>query len=128
MKAAAEELADEDSDGYDRVFLGGMSQGAFTSLAALMRQYEHFDNPLAGVFVLSGSVALRPEGASDSCHPLSLPPQVVGDQGEVMRNTPLFIWHGVLDEILPIWTNVLYLQLQRTYFMSGNLRWHWEPF
>ena len=29
-------LADEEQDGYGRVFLGGMSQGAITSVAALM--------------------------------------------------------------------------------------------
>ena len=78
MQAAAE-LADDDSNGYDKVFLGGMSQGAVTSMGALMRAHEYFDEPLAGVFVLSGTAPLRPEGASENCHPLSLAPQAVGD-------------------------------------------------
>ena len=79
MDAAAELATSPTDRGYDKVFLGGMSQGAVTSMGALMRAHEYFDEPLAGVFVLSGTAPLRPEGARENCHPFSLAPQAVGD-------------------------------------------------
>ena len=67
-------LADDNSDGFDRVFVGGLSLGARTALATLMKQPVD-SSPLGGYFIMSGGVNLQPDGASTDCHPLSLPPQ-----------------------------------------------------
>ena len=53
-------LATEESDGFDKVFIGGFSQGAMTSLSVLMQHYEKYDKPIAGYFVLSGVASLMP--------------------------------------------------------------------
>ena len=87
-----------------------MSQGAFTSMAALMH-YPIGGHTLAGVFSLSGGVPFRPEGTGENCHALSLPPQVVSPQADILAKTPLFVWHGVSDSVMPFWTNLLYLEL-----------------
>ena len=54
-------LATEDSDGFDKVFICGFSQGAMTSMSILMEHYKKFDKPIAGYFVLSGSVTIKPD-------------------------------------------------------------------
>ena len=71
-------LASESSDGYDKVFIGGFSQGAMTSLSTLMRHHTKLTKPIAGYFILSGMVSIKPE-QSGSCSAPSLMPQPEGD-------------------------------------------------
>ena len=43
-----------------------------------------------------------------------------------MGKTPLFVWHGVADDIIPFWSNLLYLQFQFAYYGTGNFEYHWK--
>lgn len=54
-------LADKyGGDGYDRIFIGGFSQGSMLTLGLLMRAYEKIPSPLAGFVGMSGCVPTMP--------------------------------------------------------------------
>ena len=58
------------------------------AFAVLMRIKE----PLAGFISLSGALTLLPLNAEKDCHPFSWP---LADLA--LRQTPMFIYHGLID-------------------------------
>ena len=67
-------LAKEGDKAYDKILIGGFSQGAILTLGTLMRYYERFDSPLGGFVALSGLVPNKPTDDEAACHPFSAAP------------------------------------------------------
>lgn len=67
-----------------QIFLGGFSQGAVLALAAGL----YFDKPLGGIVALSGYLPFNSNALAHA------PPQ--------NKNTPIFLGHGVQDDIVPV--------------------------
>ena len=120
-------LATEESDGFDKVFIGGFSQGAMTTMSVLMQHYSQFDKPIGGYFVLSGAVSILPL-LDHTCHAFSVfPPQPSGLEKAMMDEMPLYLAHGLADPTIPFWLAMLAdTTIWSTYWMSGLLTTHFE--
>ena len=71
-------LATDNSDGFDKVFIGGFSQGAMTTMSILMEHYKKFEKPIGGYIVMSGAVSIKPS-YNQTCHDHSYPPYPTGE-------------------------------------------------
>ena len=65
---------------YDRVFVGGFSEGAMMTLSMLMQQHEFNKNLLAGYVSFSGMVPVNPSKVGRcKSHPWSFVPLPTGE-------------------------------------------------
>ena len=93
---------------FERVFIGGHSQGAIVSLAAFLKHTgpQH----LGGIIALSGFVGVN-------APPMSL------DQAKLHSETPLYLYHGKRDALLPIeLARYTYTNLQSKFYSRPQFR------
>ena len=69
---------------YDKIFIGGFSQGSLLSLATLFGQYNRFNTPFAGYIGLNGLVPVQPTSTKCTAHPLSMVPTAQGGQASLI--------------------------------------------
>ena len=105
----------------NKVFLGGMSDGSLMTLSIAEKLDKYTEEPLAGIVALSGAVTALP--TKSECHPFSWPLP-----SDSLKNTPIFIYNGLLDHTVPTLLSYLsYIILLPRYFFSGNLNLGLEP-
>lgn len=92
---------------FERIFLGGFSQGGAAALYAGLR----FPHPLAGVFGLSCYLPFRES--------------LTTEQHLSQQQTPIFIAHGEHDEVLPLAFGALSQQFLKQ--LNYSLTWHTYP-
>ena len=72
-----------------RLFIGGYSQGCQVALACFLTCVQAY--PLGGIIGLSGFQRLQIDAES-----------IPQEQLEVMRQTPMFLYHGTADKMINI--------------------------
>ena len=73
-------------------------------MATLMRLNDNIGSSLGGVFSYSGLIPILPTEADydmTDCGDFVEAPKPTGQQAEVIKNTPLFVYHGMKDMTVP---------------------------
>lgn len=103
----------------DKVFIGGFSQGGVLSLATYLR-YEKFDNPLGGVFALSGM-----QGLSKSNYKPSGTRRAEKPYTALRSVTPLFTYWGKDDKSFK-GMETTYKMLKDKVYKSAKVKKNWS--
>lgn len=103
----------------NKVFIGGFSQGGVLSLATYLR-YEKLDNPLGGVFALSGMQGLeksnyKPSGTRSKEKPITA----------LRSATPLFTYYGKADKSFK-GAETTYKMLKDKVYKASKVKKNWS--
>ena len=96
--------------------------GGLMTLSIAQALDQYIQEPLAGMFALSGIVTMMPPVSDSQCHPFSWPLP-----SQSLRQIPLFLYNKWQDKItFAIFSYVSYIVLTPIYAFTNTLTIGWE--